>query len=220
MRMVEVNYTALIVAAGSGSRVGLGYNKLLYTLKNGNTIIEETVAIFQKDENCKQIIVVGSQQDLNTYQQLFQDYDITYALGGETRQDSVEHGLQVVKQPYVLIHDGARPWLPQACIDRLLDSLAMHPACLLCVPVKDTIKEVKDGEVIKTLPRPTLYQAQTPQAFETRLIQTCYERAKASTLQATDDAQIVECFGDVSVNVVEGSYENTKVTTIEDIEGK
>lgn len=213
-------YTALIVAAGSGSRMGLGYNKMLFQLQNGKTILETTVEVFHKDERCGQIVVVASASDKEAYQALFPDIEITYVLGGATRQESVYHGLKKTTQEQVLIHDGARPWLDAESIDRLLACLKDHPACLLMVPVKDTIKEVRAGKVVQTFDRSTLWQAQTPQAFSTSLILNCHEKAIKEHKEATDDAQLVELCSDEQVLVVQGSYENKKVTTIEDIEGK
>lgn len=215
-----MDYTALVVAAGSGSRVGLGYNKLLYKFENGRTILEETVSIFMNDERCTQIIVVASSDDMETFTRLCGCGKVVFVLGGETRQQSVYNGLKAVKEDYVLIHDGARPWLSMECIDRILDTLKIHPACLLTVPVKDTIKEVRDGFVVQTFKRADLKQAQTPQAFDTNLIIKCYEKAMRTGVQATDDAQIVETCSDVAVCDVEGSYENIKVTTMEDLAGK
>lgn len=210
-------YSAVIVAAGSGSRMGLGYNKMLYEFDNGKTILETTVEIFTKDERCLQVIVVASKDDLKQYQTLLHDEKIEFTVGGATRQESVYHGLQCVKEDYVFIHDGARPWLPKECVDRLLKTLKTHKACLLMVPVKDTIKEVIDGKVVSTPPRSTLWQAQTPQAFEKDFILRCHEKAKDANIEATDDAQLAELCSDEPVYVVEGSYGNCKVTTIEDV---
>lgn len=215
-----MEYTALVVAAGSGRRVGLGYNKLLYKFENGKTILEETVQIFMKDERCKQIIVVSSGDDMETFTKLCSAGNVVFVLGGATRQQSVYNGLKAVKEDYVLIHDGARPWLSIACIDRVLEALQTEDACLLCVPVKDTIKEIKDGYVVQTHKRSDLKQAQTPQAFLTSLILAAYKKAMTQAIMATDDAQIVELCTDVSVKAVEGSYENIKVTTMNDIQGK
>lgn len=215
-----MEYTALIVAAGSGSRVGLGYNKLLYKFEDGRTILEQTVSIFMEDQRCKQIIVVSSSDDMETFTKLCSCGKVVFVLGGATRQQSVYNGLKAVKEDVVLIHDGARPWLPIDCIDRILDTLQEHPACLLCVPVKDTIKEVKGGYVLQTYHRDDLKQAQTPQAFDTNLIINCYEKAMKQGMSATDDAQIVELCSDIRVRAVAGSYENIKVTTMEDLAGK
>lgn len=212
-----MNYTALIVAAGTGSRMGLGYNKLLYKLKSGYTIIEETVNVFRRDEQCKQIIIVVSKEDMETYMRLCSCGHVVFVAGGATRQESVYHGLMAVHEDYVLIHDGARPWLEQEYIDALLEQVKQQNACLLMVPVKDTIKMI-DKEVVKeTLKRDILWQAQTPQAFQTHLIISCYRKAMMQGIQATDDAQIVEKCSDCKIGVVKGSYENIKVTTIEDV---
>jgi len=215
-----MDYTALVVAAGSGSRVNLGYNKLLYTFENGKTILEETLRVFMEDAQCRQIVVVANSDDKETFIKLCVCGKVVFAYGGETRQQSVYNGLKAVKEDVVLIHDGARPWLPKACIDELLENLKEHPACLLCVPVKDTIKEVKDGYVVSTYRRDTLKQAQTPQGFDTNFIIHCYEKAMRLGIQATDDAQIVEECSDIAVRAVNGSYANIKVTTMEDLKGK
>lgn len=212
-----MKYGVVIVAAGSGSRMGLGYNKMLFQLMDGKTLLETTVSLFADDPRCAQVIVVGSERDQQQYEKLLAAYQHQFVLGGKSRQESVYHGLKKVNQPYVLIHDGARPWLPKVCIDRLLDALITHPACLLMVPVKDTIKQVKDGKVVQTFDRSTLWQAQTPQAFASNLILDCHEAAIQRELEATDDAQLVELCSEQEVYVVEGSYENRKVTTIEDI---
>lgn len=215
-----MEYSVVIVAAGTGSRMGLGYNKLLFQLKNGNTILEETVSKFYDDSRCKQIIVVASDYDLETFQKLLKDRPVEFAIGGSTRQDSVYEGLKKVKQEYVFIHDGARPWIHKDCIDRIVETLKTKDACLLMMPVKDTIKVVENGKIVNTPQRSTLYLAQTPQAFVTKKIIKAYELAYERGIQATDDAQIMELCGDCEVYMVEGSYENKKVTTKEDIEGK
>ena len=215
-----MEYSVVIVAAGSGSRMGLGYNKMLFQLKNGHTILEETVSKFYDDKRCKQVIVVASDYDLETFQTLFKDKNIEFTKGGKTRQDSVYQGLKKVKQDYVFIHDGARPWISKDCINRIVEVLETKEACLLMMPVKDTIKVVEDGKVINTPKRSTLFLAQTPQAFVTKKIIKAYDQAYEKGIQATDDAQIMELCGDCEVYMVEGSYENMKVTTKEDIEGK
>lgn len=215
-----MEYSAVIVAAGSGSRVGLGYNKMLFKLKNGNTILEETMHIFEKDRRCKEIVVVASKQDKEAFSKLCKEDHILLVEGGATRQESVWNGLQKVHYPYVMIHDGARPWLSMDCIDRIVETLESARACLLMVPVKDTIKVVENGVVKHTPQRSTLWQAQTPQAFSTQDIVNAYKEANRLGVQATDDAQIMELCGNADIIVVEGSYENQKVTTIEDLKGR
>lgn len=215
-----MEYSALIVAAGSGSRMGLGYNKMLFPLKNGHVILEETLQLFLADQRCQQIVVAADRNDMDTFARFCTDARIVLVEGGARRQDSVYNGLCAVRGEHVLIHDGARPWLPPVCIDRLLGALQTHNACVLMVPVKDTIKVVADGRIIETPPRDKLWQAQTPQAFLTQSIIQAYERAMKQSLEVTDDAQIMELCGKESVYVVEGSYENIKVTTMEDVQGR
>lgn len=212
-----MNYSALIVAAGSGTRMGLGYNKVFYKFKNGQTIIEKTVNVFASDPRCKQIILVSSEEDLKEMKHLFNDLVSNYVIGGETRQHSVNNGLACVNQDYVLIHDGARPWVSKEEIDRIITTLETQDACLLCVPVKDTIKKVVDGVIQTTYVRSTLMQAQTPQAFKTTLIQDAYTKAMKENILATDDAQIAELCSSAKVIAVEGSYTNKKATTMEDL---
>lgn len=211
-----MDYSVIVLCAGKGSRSGLSYNKMLYRF-NDKTVYEMTMANFISDERCRQIVVVTKEDELKQIKDLVSDQRITYVFGGQERQDSVYNGLQAVSQDIVLIHDGARPYLKKENIDSLLTCLKNNDACLLTVPVKDTIKLCQDGKVVETLPRPKLMQAQTPQAFKTELIKKCYQRAKDQSYQATDDASLVERFGNQSVIAVLGSYENIKITTPEDL---
>lgn len=213
-----MNYSALIVAAGKGKRMGLGYNKVLYRLEEGGTILQKTIQVFFKDQRCKQIIVVMNKEDLARCVKEQESGRIVHVKGGDSRQESVFNGLGAVTEDYVLIHDGARPFLPKGCIDDLLTALETEKACLLAVKAKDTIKVIEDGYVKETLNRQYLVHAQTPQAFETDFIISCYREGKKRGLTFTDDTQLVELVSDVKVKVVEGNYRNIKITTIEDIQ--
>lgn len=211
-----MNYSAIILCAGKGSRSGLTYNKMLYRFKN-KTVYEMTMEIFLNDERCKQIVVVTKEEELDDLKKLISSKKIDYVFGGKERQDSVYNGLQVVKEDYVLIHDGARPYLKKENIDDILECLNKNDACLLVVPVKDTIKVCIDGNIVKTLPREQLVQAQTPQAFKTELIKRCYQKGKDKNYIATDDASLVEYFENIEVKAVLGSYSNIKITTPDDL---
>lgn len=211
-----MDYSVIVLCAGKGSRSGLGYNKMLYRF-NDKTVYEMTMSVFLQDQRCKQIVVVTKEDEINEIKELVNDKRIVYVSGGKERQDSVYNGLQVVDQKIVLIHDGARPYLTIDNIDSLLECLTSNDACLLMVPVKDTIKLCQDGKVVETLPRNLLMQAQTPQAFKTSLIKECYQKAKDEKYEATDDASLVEKFTEVPVMSVLGSYENIKITTPEDL---
>ena len=120
------------------------------------------------------------------------------------------------KANIVLIHDGARPFVKKDLLDRLVVGMEEHKAVLAMVPCKDTIKRVKDGKVVETLIRSELMQAQTPQAFDTVLIRNAYKEALENNIQATDDASMLELQGK-DVYVVEGDYDNIKITTKEDL---
>ena len=211
-----MNYSAIVLCAGKGSRSGLSYNKMLYRFKN-KTVYEMPMEIFLNDERCKQIVVVTKEEELDDLKNLISSKKIDYVFGGKERQDSVYNGLQVVKEDYVLIHDGARPYLKKENIDDILECLNKNDACLLVVPVKDTIKVCIDGNIVKTLPREQLVQAQTPQAFKTELIKRCYQKGKDKNYIATDDASLVEYFENIEVKAVLGSYSNIKITTPDDL---
>ena len=211
-----MNYSAIVLCAGKGSRSGLTYNKMLYRFKN-KTVYEMSMEIFLNDERCKQIVVVTKEEELDDLKKLISSKKIDYVFGGKERQDSVYNGLQVVKEDFVLIHDGARPYLKKENIDDILECLNKNDACLLVVPVKDTIKVCIDGNIVKTLPREQLVQAQTPQAFKTELIKRCYQKGKDKNYIATDDASLVEYFENIEVKAVLGSYSNIKITTPDDL---
>jgi len=210
-----MNYSAIILCAGSGKRSGLNYNKMLYK-KDGTTVYEKTVTVFLKDPRCTEIIIVTKDEERQDFQDLIQDERLTFVSGGKERQDSVYNGLSVVTNNYVMIHDGARPYLKQASLDALCECLETHDACLLMVPAKDTIKRVINGKIVETLKREELMQAQTPQAFKTKTILKAHEICRAQNAVVTDDASMVEIIGE-EVYVVMGDYENIKITTPEDL---
>ena len=208
-------YSAVILAAGSGTRLGLGYNKLLYEL-DGKTIIERTVNVFKKDRDCTEIILVISKNDEYSMKKLF-DNSVKYVYGGATRQESSYNGVSQATQEFVMIHDGARPYVSQKELEGCKEKLKTCDACLLMVPVKDTIKFVEDG-IVKTTPnRNNLMAALTPQCFKTELIKDCLENAMNSTETFSDDASVVEKMSNVLVHVVLGEYSNIKITTKEDL---
>ena len=211
------DYTALIVAAGSGSRMGLGYNKAYYRMEDGRTILEHTMDCFLNDPDCREIVVVTDSEDY--YRNTGKDTigKIVIVQGGASREDSVWNGMKAVLCDTVFVHDGARPFLPETCLKELKQVMEREDAACLMVPCKDTIKVVAEGRIEKTLERSTLMAAQTPQAFRTELLMECMEKARAAGFEATDDCSIVEAFSDVKIAVVEGSYANRKITTVEDL---
>lgn len=210
-----MKYSAIIVAAGVGSRMNLGYNKVFYTMKDGKTVLEKTVQCFNRHSDCAEIIIVTQKENFDLCD-FKTEKPLILTEGGATRSESVTCGLNRAKEEYVMVHDGARPYVSSRCLDRLVECLNFHDACILAVPCKDTIKVVKDGKIVDTPVRSSLYQAQTPQAFKRSLLEQCYKKAELDgTL--TDDASCVEKYGDTDVVIVEGDYANIKITTIEDI---
>lgn len=208
-----MDYSCVIVAAGKGSRMNLGYNKAYYMLDD-KCILEHTIKAFKDDHDCKEIIVVC---DIDDFKAHIKDDDVILVSGGATRSDSVYNGLQKVSYEYVMIHDGARPYVSSKILDDTKQCLSKHNACVAMVDCKDTIKKVIDNKVVKTYDRTTLKNAQTPQSFKTSLIIEAYQKAIADNFIATDDASIYEVYGNDDVYVIEGSYDNIKITTIEDI---
>lgn len=215
-----MNYSVIVLAAGRGSRTNLDYNKVFYTFENGQTVLNKSLSVFLSDEDCKQVVLVCAdyEKDYVTENYLY-DSRIQVVTGGQTRQDSVYNGLQIVDQDYVMIHDGARPFVEKKWILDLKYSLETEDACLLMVPSVDTTKIVVDGYVKESLERKLVYHAQTPQCFKTDLIKECHQLARNKQVQATDDAQLVEWFSKVRVKVVLSSFTNKKITLPEDLKG-
>lgn len=210
-----MEYSAVIVAAGSGSRMHLGYNKAYYPMKDGRTILDHTLDVFREDPDCRQIVVVTDSVMFRDHIQ--QTGQITLAAGGGTRQESVCHGLMAVLCDTVFIHDGARPFLSKECLEDLKKAMEKEQAACLMVPCKDTIKHVEDDYIVETYERSTLRCAQTPQAFRTELILACMQKAAQEQYTGTDDCSLVERYSGVKIRAVAGSYENYKITTPEDL---
>lgn len=206
---------ALVVAAGSGARMGLGHNKALAAL-GGMTILERSVRAFAGLADG--IVVVARAEDLDAVRALpLCGARITQ--GGATRQRSVLHGLRALPEDadIVLVHDAARPFVTEDIIRRCIDSAAVHGSGVASVPVKDTVKHVDaSGMVVSTPPRASLRAAQTPQAFRVETLRQAIERLEAEGATATDDAAAVEAAGG-SVLLVDGSEDNIKLTTPEDL---
>ena len=140
--------------------------------------------------------------------------------GGKERYHSVLNGLRAIKNcDYVMIHDGARPLLTSKMIVHTIEAVKDHKACVVGMPVKDTIQITNENNVIMETPkRSTVWQAQTPQAFAFAMVRDAYEKiVQESAVEVTDDAMVVGRYYDVTIYMVEGSYTNIKVTTPEDI---
>ncbi|HEX7065066.1 MAG TPA: 2-C-methyl-D-erythritol 4-phosphate cytidylyltransferase [Bacillales bacterium] len=215
-----MNYTVVIPAAGEGKRMNAGKNKLWLEL-NGKPLIVHTLSVFQNDPQCEAIIVVVNPAEKQEMASLFAGLGLSKAqqlvAGGAERQDSVYKGLEACEsEGIVLIHDGARPFVTTELIGRLTAQAKESGAAIPGVPVKDTIKKASDGVVMETLERSSLWLVQTPQAFRLSLVKAAYEDAGKAGVTATDDASLVERLGH-PVTIVEGDYDNIKITTPDDL---
>lgn len=211
-----MKYSVVIAAAGSGSRMGLGYNKVYYPVNN-RPLLAYTIDVFENDEECIDIIVVS---DVNTFNEKMSEEKFCKVIvvsGGSSRQESIYHGLQHAKEEIVMIHDGARPHITQELLDKLKQEMIKERGAILMVPCKDTIKIVENGYIVKTIPRETLMAAQTPQVFYTSDILYCMKKALEEGYIGTDDASLIERYLNIKVACVLGDYNNLKITTPEDL---
>ena len=212
-----MKYGVVIVAAGKGSRMHLGFNKVFADLKDGCSILEHSVQIFLSDPDCAQIVVVTDPGQYCKQLKLPECGRITLACGGSTRQESVCNGLEAMLCDIVMIHDGARPFLSASSLSALKQAMETEQAACLMVPCKDTIKVVKDGYIEETLPRESLMAAQTPQVFHTKDILACMHQAIADGYTGTDDCSLLERYSSIPIRAVTGDYTNLKITTPEDL---
>jgi len=212
---------AIVPAAGIGERFGKDTNKPFATLGDKPLIIW-TVATLQNLPEITEIIPVVKETDIKLCSRLFEEYAITkikrVAPGGRERQDSVFHGLNLIRhrKSVVLVHDAVRPLIEPSLIQSALQQLNGCDGVVVGVPLKDTVKEVRDGIVRNTPKRDLLWTAQTPQIFPYQVLYDAYEKAMADSFYTTDDSALVEMNGGV-IKMVQGSYANIKVTTPEDL---
>lgn len=197
-----------------------GKNKQFLMLQ-GIPLIVHTLRIFEKDDWCSGIILVGNKNELNELEQVVRQYDVQKVQkivpGGKERQHSVYEGLNAVEgADLVLIHDGARPFVSQESIHQLVRETSVSGAAVLGVPIKDTVKQIKGKKVVKTVDRNSLWAVQTPQAFHLPLILQAHKTAMEKGWLGTDDASLMELVHQ-GVSIVEGDYLNIKLTTQEDL---
>lgn len=212
---------ALVAAAGSSSRMG-GVNKLLELL-DGTPVLVRTLMALQQSEQVDEIIVATREEDLVEISRLCHTYGITKCAkvvrGGESRAHSVLlAALEASPEMELLaVQDGARPLVTPELIDRVVTAAARCGAAAPAVPVKDTVKAVReDGAVERTLDRDALRAVQTPQVFEADLLKAALQAALEGDIPVTDDCSAVEQLGKV-VFLVEGDEENLKITTPTDL---
>lgn len=210
-----MNIKAIITAGGSSQRYGKT-NKLLEKL-NSNEVIVHTVNSFLSVESIAEIVICANSSIIDCLKNLFHGQNkIRIVEGGQTRQQSVYNGLVALEKcDYVLIHDGARPLVSPYIIEKAIEDVQVQKALTVAAKTTDTIKQVDSNlKIIKTIDRFSLYNTQTPQAFEYNLILRAHEKLKGENY--TDDAGMLEFLG-YDVYILEGDYKNIKITTKNDI---
>lgn len=216
---------ALIPAAGMGKRMGASINKQ-YLQLGDVPIVARTISIFEQAPFIDGIFLVIPEEEIPYCREhVVEACGFRKVLeiipGGKERQNSVMNGLNALqrlaqKDDVVLIHDGVRPFITQSLLQESIAVALSNDGALVAVPVKDTIKTVRDGIVVDTPSRAALWQAQTPQAFRFNIIHTAHLSAEREGFVGTDDASLVERQGG-AVRVVRGDYRNIKITTPEDL---
>ena len=215
--------TAIITAGGSGKRMGSKTAKQYIEVK-GRPIIVHTLDRFKEADFIDEVIIVVPPSDVQSFREsIIESYGFSPAwkvvAGGDERQNSVKNGLDAVSadSEIVVIHDGVRPFVTNDMIKRSVDAAVLYGAGVVAMPLKETVKKVgSDKSIRETVDRSSLWGAQTPQTFRTKLIKSAFEKAQHDGFIGTDDAMLVERLG-MGVKVIEGDYHNIKITTPEDI---
>ena len=222
--MKKEKCTAIVLAAGQGKRMGTKIQKQFLEIQ-GRPILYYSLYAFQNSEIIDDIILVTSEGLEEYCKEMFVDkYNLTkvskIVCGGAERYHSVWHGLKEIQDVgYVFIHDGARPFVNDTILHRAYDAVSQYKACVVGMPVKDTIKIAgEDGFAKETPNRSLVWAVQTPQVFDVALIKEAYSKLmECDDIPVTDDAMVAEQILGTKVKLVEGSYENIKITTPEDL---
>lgn len=208
--------TAVIVAAGSGKRMCASENKVFLKLA-GKRILEYTVEAFERCNRVDNIVLVTRECDIPFCRDIKAKKLKRIIAGGRERQESVYFGLCEAEGDIVLIHDGARPFVSDSEINNVIDDCMRYGAAAVGVKCKDTLKTIDvEGMISSTSDREHTYMIQTPQAFYLSDILREHERARAAGVFVTDDCALMEMAGK-KIKVTDGSYDNIKLTTPEDL---
>ena len=217
--------SAIVLAAGRGSRMKSKEAKQFIEI-NGYPLLYYSLKVFDASIVDEIILVTGANDIDYVRENIVEKYGFNkvrrIVAGGKERFNSVSRGLKACdrRNKIIMIHDAARPCVTNSMIMNSISGARRYKACTVGMPVKDTIKIVdEEGFGIETPDRNTLYQIQTPQTFTRDVIMEAYDRLRQSSdTDITDDTMIVERYLDIKSKIIEGSYENIKVTTPEDIE--
>ena len=214
---------AIIAAAGAGTRMASDRPKQ-FLLLAGTPVIFHTLKVFEQCDSIQEVIVVLPAEESAGFLSMAGKIGLRKVArvvpGGATRAESVKRGLMSIRSAtaeIVAVHDGVRPFVTVEEISNTVAIAQTDGAAILVAPVTDTIKQVSDGSVAKTLDRVGLRRALTPQCFRYELLREAYQRADVNDPSLTDESALVEQLGH-RVSVVEGSARNIKITTAEDLE--
>lgn len=211
---------AVIPAAGSSNRMG-GGDKLLMEL-DGVPVLCRTLRVFEETAAIDGIVIACREQDIEKYRTLAGQWSITkvkaVVAGGATREHSVLQGVLACPKTvgYVAIHDAARPLVTCGIVEQAVEAAKSDSAAAPAVPMKDSVQRIKNGKLVENIARETIVAVQTPQCFDIDLIRAALTDALEKNLPLTDDCGAALALGQPST-MTEGSYENIKITTPEDI---
>ena len=213
---------AIIAAAGAGTRMASDRPKQ-FLLLSGTPVIFHTLKVFEQCDSIDEVIVVLPAEESAGFLSQAGKFGVRKVArvvpGGATRADSVKRGLMAIRSAtaeIVVVHDGVRPFVTVEEIDATVAAAKAEGAAILVAPVTDTIKQVGDEAVVKTLDRGALRRALTPQCFRYELLREAYNQADVNDPSLTDESALVEQLGK-HVSIVEGSTRNIKITTAEDL---
>lgn len=221
---MENNICAIVLAAGQGKRMKSSIQKQYILLKE-KPILYYSLKAFEDIKEIERIIlVVGKGEVSYCRKEIIDKYGLQKVTdvieGGKERYHSVYEGLKLLEKhcDYVLIHDEARPFITESIILNTIENVKKYKACAVGMPVKDTIKIVdEENFCVHTPERAKVWAVQTPQAFEYNIIKSAYDILMQKEIMVTDDAMVIEQFMNISVKLIEGTYENIKITTQEDL---
>ncbi len=201
----------IITAAGKGSRTGLDYNKMLYKIE-GVTVLEKVFNVFKNTALFDEYIVTANNDDALEYRNILPPY-VKIVIGGDTRTESVHNAIKQVKSKYVLIHDGARPFVSQELIKRVVDSVIEKGTGIAAVPSVNTLCKAYDGKIENVLGKDGYYQVQTPQGFITEEIAWAFDKI-TSEVFPDESSLYLKYIG--TPHLVLGEESNVKLTYKED----
>jgi 2-C-methyl-D-erythritol 4-phosphate cytidylyltransferase len=220
--MTARSIAVIIPAAGAGTRMGAQTPKQFLRLPTA-PILVATVRHFARHRSVDRIVVVAPADRLARAERLLRPLGgrttIQVVAGGRERQDSVALGIDALGSPcapVIVVHDAVRPFITSALIDAVVAAALEHGAAICALPVRETIKRVRDGFVEATVDRAPLWSVQTPQAFRAELLREAHDKARRDGIRGTDDAMLVERLGP-RVRVIPGLEQNLKITTAADL---